>query len=384
MNKKQNRWTDEEIDFLKNKYHLMSVDELTKVISKTKSSIFTKASELNLKNKYILDQTITIETVKEYLSQYEVEAISKEYINTTSKLKLRCRCGVIFERTFSKCKTNSSLCVRCTKEERLNYTGLLLNDIDFLVNNGNQVLFHEHYHGEVTKFKIVCSCGSEDVKTMKALKKHPCCETCAKRNNGKRNLTNEEVFEIISLKSDCILLSNDYVDRNSTLKLKCPCGEVFYTYLERFLNENKRQCNDCGIARRCGDGNPNWKGGITPESQKLRHSKEYVNWRNDVFERDNYTCQCCGDNIGGNLQAHHINNFSDNEDIRFALYNGITMCDKCHDFRNIGSFHNIYGTNDNNILELQDYFDDIREILNMPLVNIEEIIYKDYIIKEVV
>ena len=92
-----------------------------------------------------------------------------------------------------------------------------------------------------------------------------------------------------------------------------------------------------------------WKGGITSEHNKIRNSKEYADWRNAVFERDNYTCVCCGDNSGGNLSAHHINNFSDHEDLRFVLSNGITLCDSCHNPNKIGSFHNIYGTHNNNL-----------------------------------
>ena len=56
-----------------------------------------------------------------------------------------------------------------------------------------------------------------------------------------------------------------------------------------------------------------------------------------------------GDNSGGNLSAHHINNFSDHEDLRFVLSNGITLCDSCHNPNKIGSFHNIYGTHNNNL-----------------------------------
>ncbi len=35
----------------------------------------------------------------------------------------------------------------------------------------------------------------------------------------------------------------------------------------------------------------------------------YKEWRQEVFERDNYTCQCC-QQLGGALQAHHIRSWS--------------------------------------------------------------------------
>jgi hypothetical protein len=58
----------------------------------------------------------------------------------------------------------------------------------------------------------------------------------------------------------------------------------------------------------------NWKGGITPRSM---NSIEHKQWRTFVFERDNYTCQMCGDDVGGNLEAHHIFEFSKYKCLRF-------------------------------------------------------------------
>ena len=74
------------------------------------------------------------------------------------------------------------------------------------------------------------------------------------------------------------------------------------------------------------------------------------NWRIAVFERDNYTCQCCK-NRGSVLNAHHIHNFAKYKDLRFELNNGITLCKKCHI-----EFHHLYGTKDNNIEQLNKFF----------------------------
>lgn len=63
------------------------------------------------------------------------------------------------------------------------------------------------------------------------------------------------------------------------------------------------------IARR-GEKNHNWKGGITPESEKIRKSLEMKLWKKSCLERDNFTCQKTGER-GGRLVVHHINNFAD-------------------------------------------------------------------------
>jgi Bacteriophage Lambda NinG protein len=79
-----------------------------------------------------------------------------------------------------------------------------------------------------------------------------------------------------------------------------------------------------------GERNPNWKGGVTPRNTMLRRSPQYVDWRNAVFARDNYTCCLCGDARGGNLHAHHIRSWADYPDLRFEVTNGQTLCTTCH------------------------------------------------------
>ena len=86
------------------------------------------------------------------------------------------------------------------------------------------------------------------------------------------------------------------------------------------------------------------------------NTEEYKNWRKQVFERDNYTCQCCGEKTHNN-EAHHIDNFADYEDKRFDVENGMTLCKQCHNPNQEGSFHNTYGTLHNNKEQLEEYIE---------------------------
>mgnify|MGYP000856260632 CR=1 FL=1 len=80
-----------------------------------------------------------------------------------------------------------------------------------------------------------------------------------------------------------------------------------------------------------GEANPNYKHGKFQVATNDRLKAEYQDWRKAVFARDNYTCQKCGNNKGGNLRAHHIKPFADHPDLRFAINNGITLCHVCHE-----------------------------------------------------
>ena len=87
----------------------------------------------------------------------------------------------------------------------------------------------------------------------------------------------------------------------------------------------------------------NWKGGITPLQSQIRNNFKSRQWRSDIFTRDNFVCQDCGQK-GGNLNAHHIKSFSsilqfykittleealECEEL-WNINNGVTLCKECH------------------------------------------------------
>lgn len=98
-----------------------------------------------------------------------------------------------------------------------------------------------------------------------------------------------------------------------------------------------------------GDRHYNWQGGINPINDTIRKSIEFRLWREAVFARDKWTCQKC-DVVGTRLNAHHILNFSQFKELRFAIDNGITLCKGCHDL-----FHSDYGKVNNNHEQLQEF-----------------------------
>jgi len=71
----------------------------------------------------------------------------------------------------------------------------------------------------------------------------------------------------------------------------------------------------------------NWKGG--KHRDKHNSDYRYSDWRLKTYERDNFTCQECGQ-VGGKLNAHHIFKWSEFPLLRYKLWNGITLCEKCH------------------------------------------------------
>ena len=98
-----------------------------------------------------------------------------------------------------------------------------------------------------------------------------------------------------------------------------------------------------------GENSPNWKGGLTSINNQIRGSANYKLWRKSIFQRDNFTCQKYRIR-GGELVAHHINNFADFPELQLALDNGITLSEKAH-----REFHKIYGKTNNTIEQLNEF-----------------------------
>ena len=120
--------------------------------------------------------------------------------------------------------------------------------------------------------------------------------------------------------------NNHFFGKKHTLKTRQKLRKAQLGRKRVFTEEHKRKI---GLAR-SGEKCNFWKGGITAKNLLLRTSFNYKKWRKAVFERDDYTCQECGDNKGGNLEADHIKPFSKYPKLRFDIKNGRTLCKSCH------------------------------------------------------
>lgn len=92
-----------------------------------------------------------------------------------------------------------------------------------------------------------------------------------------------------------------------------------------------RKCFGIG---KSGPNATNWKGGKTPEKVLIRCRRDYAEWREMVFARDDWACQDCG--VRSNKQnhlvinAHHVFSFAEFPEHRLAVWNGVTLCLDCH------------------------------------------------------
>lgn len=83
---------------------------------------------------------------------------------------------------------------------------------------------------------------------------------------------------------------------------------------------------------KCGDKNPRWIDGSSPERQKMYARSFWKEIIKTIYKRDNYKCLRChkGHTKGNRLHAHHVKPWAGNPSSRFSLSNIITLCGDCH------------------------------------------------------
>ena len=194
------------------------------------------------------------------------------------------------------------------------------------------------------RVKDKCNYCGKDIEIKKSeyvkYKKHYCSKEC--KDNGMKPL-----------------LHQNNINKANTMKVKCDYCSSEVEIVPSELKYKKRiycskECQHKGWSKYySGKNSPKWNNDLTEEERLTeRNYEDYYNWRKEVFAKDEYTCQCCGDDKGGNLVSHHSLNYSEYEELRTELSNGITLCKTCHK-----KFHDLYGYRNNDNSQLTTFIE---------------------------
>ena len=279
---------------------------------------------------------------KNILNEMGYELLS-EYVDSKTQIEVVCPNRHIRKGLYSSIKKYN--CRECENEKKLSALISKIEDSGYTIikypDNAKSIIVAECDNGHIRKAKI------------HNFIRHKCTE-CNGKNNVRKDI---EECRYIFENQGFVLLENEYVNCKTKMKYICNCGEIRYTTLDTVMHNKINSCNLCKGEKLSGKLHHNWNGGITDENVRLRNSKRGRKWRRDVFLRDNFTCQKCQCQ-GKELNAHHIKNFSTNEELRYELNNGITLCRDCH-IDSPDSFHRIYGTKENTKEQLEEFLDKI-------------------------
>jgi len=199
--------------------------------------------------------------------------------------------------------------------------------------------------------KICLKCGKEFYKKITCSKKewetskfcsHSCANSVNANPKGLIKYTNENG---VWNKGKSMPKGKDN-PRYTRIEKQClECSKVFI--IKNYRKDIAQFCSkECASKYR--------DNGKTDINYRIRRSVEFKNWRELVFERDNWTCQKCLTRSGNgktiDLNPHHILNFSEVEEKRFNIDNGITFCRDCH-----YDFHSEYGFRNNTREQLEEF-----------------------------
>ena len=188
---------------------------------------------------------------------------------------------------------------------------------------------------EPRMWKFCLICGEPFFIRHKRMRAKYCSKKCqgkfySGKNNyfhGKTIIRTPEIKQIIKEKMSGA--NNHNWTGGKNFKNECKqCGEAFFTYPSQSKLFCSKLClGDWLSKNRRGENHPCWQGGLTPEVLKRVNSEAWRTLRKEIYKRDNYTCQICG-NKNIRLNAHHIVPF------QYSLcdksLNLITLCQPCH------------------------------------------------------
>jgi len=295
----------------------------------------------------------TYEEVKSEFAENGCTLLAKEYKKNSIRMAYICSCGNRSEVSWTQFK-NGTRCRSCGVKKQSDKRRFSYEYVKKEFEKQGCILLSKEYIDSQTKLDYVCTCGSESQISFSNFRSGKRCRKCASDRTAKlQRLDYAEVSQAFA-DAECELLSLGYKNAHQKLDYICSCGNIAQITYANFRKGNR--CEQCSREKRSGSSHYKWNPNLTDEERIInRDYREYIKWRTAVYVRDNYVCQIC--NKKGKLNAHHIESYRDNPSLRTEINNGITMCEDCHI-----SFHVKYGYGNNTMEQLVEFSLDSTEL----------------------
>lgn len=249
-----NKWTDSEIQMLKDNYINMTDDELSKLIGNhSVLSIATQRRRLKLTRDI---KTVSFDDVCKAIKDGEYELLSDEsdYVNGGSLIKFQCsRHGEQFL-TASRLISGRG-CKECGRERASKSTKKISNDRD-IKDCANKNLTYIATNREIINgvshvvVSFICNVHKDKgVQTIRRGSLHNSKKPCKYCN--RRNLNSDELMNLINdYKLECIEIINEDI-KNIKDRVKCRCtkhNKTYETLVESVIDG--RGCDECTAIKR--------------------------------------------------------------------------------------------------------------------------------------
>lgn len=273
----------------------------------------------------------------------EWEVLKDFASDSDNRAIVKCSCGTVeYVDRYNLTSGKTKGCYKCkgeriTQERKYNNVGLTQGRLTIIDVDDD--------------YKYVCKCECGSIKTISKSSWNQGVQSCGcyKVDNARRLYTDDLTNKVFG---KITVLQPIFRDGQSPKWLcVCECGEQFETHGST-LKKGSGMCKKCWAKHNSGENNPSWNPNLTDEDRlnnRVYKGNSQERWREQVFERDNYICQCCNKR-GGKLNAHHLDGYNWCKERRFDITNGVTLCRVCHKH-----FHRLYGYKNNTKEQFDEY-----------------------------
>ena len=177
-----------------------------------------------------MGKSLTLAEAKSKIQSYGFELLSKEYINSKTKLKVSCEQGHEFEQTLNILRLKKG-CPKCNWNfyaERRRFTTEEVRQKCLK----NKLKLLSDYKNSKTKILVRCDRGHERWVRLTSINNKSKCFEC---NREDKIHSYDYVTKIIEQKG-YILLSKEYKGNKEKLDIKCPKNHIYSTSFASFYN----------------------------------------------------------------------------------------------------------------------------------------------------
>lgn len=176
---------------------------------------------------------LTYRYVKNYFIEQDCQLLETEYINNSTKMKYKCKCGNEAYITLGHFKRGQT-CMKCggTKKLTLEYVKKIFKEQDC-------ELLENIYINSNTKMKYFCKCGNKSSISFDNFRSGYRCMNCG----GNEKLTFEFVSNYFK-EQNCKLLETKYINSNTKMKYLCECNNESSITWDNF--KQGYRCIMCG------------------------------------------------------------------------------------------------------------------------------------------
>jgi hypothetical protein len=282
-----------------------------------------------------MSKKYTIEEVRKIFEDEGCILQSKVYKNARTPLDYICECRNESKISLDNFKRGKR-CNRCGAKKTAEKQKFSYNYVYNYFKEKGCELKSKTYKNTKILLNYICSCGNESEIRFGDFKEGHRCRRC-----GYQKVANKEKLDILYVRKyfldrHCKMIDYFYINSGTPINYICSCGNRSKITFDSFRAGHR--CKKCFLKRNSGENHHKYNPNLTNEDRidrRLIHG--YIEWAKFVYKKYNYKCVFCGS--GKKIQAHHIDGYAENEEIRLDKNNGATLCQSCH-----YKFHFIYGT----------------------------------------